>query len=153
MRNELFSAEKGKGAFLNRRRICVSRTGRLKRSLLATGFAYDFKKSKDSNIENFLNFIIGARAIRRAGSAALDLCYVACGRLDGFWELDLHPWDTAAGGLIVKEAGGRMSGFDGGAFSHYGSELLASNRKIHSEMVRVLKMPKRLKIGLKKRKG
>jgi len=151
LRDELFSAEKDRGAVLNKKRISVSKTSKLKKSLLATGFAYNFKKSTKSNIENFLEFIVNARAIRRAGSAALDLCYVACGRFDGFWELDLNPWDTAAGSLIVKESGGVMSRLDGTPFSHYDNETLASNGKIHREMIRVLKRAKKLNIVLEKR--
>jgi len=147
-REELFCAERGKGAFLNKRRIRVSRTRRLKDSLLATGFAYGFKKARRSNIENFLQFLLCSRAIRRAGSAALDLCYVACGRFDGFWELDLYPWDTAAASLIATEAGGSVSRLDTTAYSHYAKEILASNGKIHSEMAKVLRKAERLKIRL-----
>ena len=146
MREELFYAEKGKGAFLNKKRIQVSRTPKLKDSLLATGFAYNFKRARKSNIENFINFSLNSRAIRRAGSAALDLSYVACGRFDGFWELDLYPWDTAAGSLIVKEAGGKISKFLGKTYSHYDKELLASNGRIHSEMIKVLKNAEGIKI-------
>lgn len=148
MREELFCAEKDGGAFLNKRRIHVSRTRRLKDSLLATGFAYGFKKARRSNIENFLQFLLYSRAVRRAGSAALDLCYVACGRFDGFWELDLYPWDTAAASLIVAEAGGSVSRLDATVYSHYAKEILASNGKIHSKMTETLKKAERLKIRL-----
>lgn len=146
MREELFHAEKGKGAFLNNKRIHVSRTPRLKNSLLATGFAYGFKKARRSNLENFLSFMLNARAIRRAGSAALDLCYVACGRFDGFWELNLHPWDTAAASLIVKEAKGKVSKFNSQHYSHYDKEILASNGKVHSQMIKILRNAERFRI-------
>lgn len=140
IRNELFYAQKNKGAYLNKKSIWVSKTNRLLKSLLATGFAYNFRK-KDrtkNNINNFINFLMTSQAVRRAGSAALDLCYVACGRFDGFWELDLHPWDTAAASLIVKEAGGKVTKFDGTKYSHYDNNILASNGKIHNQMIKVL---------------
>jgi len=101
---ELFEAGRGEGAFLNGQKIRVSHVGNLSRSLLATGFPYDVKKGREDNIVHFINFLKVAQAVRRPGSACLDLCYVAVGRLDGFWELKLQPWDTAAGSLIVKEA-------------------------------------------------
>ncbi|MCM8782405.1 MAG: inositol monophosphatase [Candidatus Omnitrophica bacterium] len=138
LRDELFLAEEGSGAYLNDKMIGVSRTKKLSEGLLATGFAYGIKEAKNNNIKNFRNFLMRALAIRRAGSAALDFCYVACGRLDGFWELDLHPWDCAAGGLIVKEAGGNITRFDGSKWSHYDKDVLASNGIIHKEMVKIL---------------
>ncbi len=138
MRDELFHAEEGKGAYLNKKRIFVSRAKRLEESLLATGFAYGVREAKDDNIANFRNFLRRAMAIRRAGSAALDLTYVACARFDGFWELGLKPWDSAAGCLIVKEAKGAISRFDGSAYSHYDKDLLATNGHIHRQMVKVL---------------
>ena len=149
IREELFCAEKGRGAFLNKRKIRVSKTLKLKNSLLGTGFAYDFKNADRSNMENFINFIMHARAVRRAGSAALDLCYVACGRFDGFWELDLYPWDTSAASLIVKEGGGIVSKFSGKPYSQYDKEILASNGKIHSDMIKVLNEAKQIKISFK----
>ena len=106
VRNELFSAERGRGAHLNGKPIKVSPQKDLKKSLLMTGFSYKLGKSMEANLVHFRNFLIASQAVRRAGSASLDLCYVACGRLEGFWELDLKPWDTAAGWLIVREAGG-----------------------------------------------
>jgi myo-inositol-1(or 4)-monophosphatase len=148
MRDELFRAERGHGAFLNKKKMRVSQTAKLKNALLATGFAYDFKKARKSNVENFVHFIVAARAIRRAGSAALDLCYVACGRFDGFWELDLYPWDTAAGRLIVEEAGGTVSRLRGSAYSHYDKEILASNGKIHNAMITVLRNAEKNSIDL-----
>lgn len=138
MRDELFFAEKDKGAFLNNRRISVSKIKSLSRSLLATGFSYRVKQDR-TNIRHFENFIAGSQAIRRAGSAALDLCYVACGRFDGFWEMGLFPWDTAASSLIAEEAGGLVSDFSGKDFNIYYDDILASNGIIHDQMIRVLK--------------
>ena len=146
--DELFVAEKGKGAFLSegshstegRQRIFVSQATELSQSLLATGFPYDIRKSKIDNLDHFANFYKKAQAVRRGGSAALDLCYLAMGRFDGFWELKLSPWDTAAGTLIVEEAGGKVSDFSGGPFNILLKEILASNGKIHSQMIEVLKL-------------
>jgi myo-inositol-1(or 4)-monophosphatase len=135
---ELFYAVKGKGAFCNRRRIHVTDQKKLSRSLLATGFPYDIAESKIDNLDNFARMYKTAQGIRRGGSAALDLCYLACGRFDGFWELKLHPWDSAAGVVIVREAGGRITDFHGRRFSIYGQELLASNGHIHRQMQKVL---------------
>ncbi|MBL7156943.1 MAG: inositol monophosphatase [Candidatus Omnitrophica bacterium] len=137
-RDEIFHSELKGGAFLNRKRICVSRTRDLGKSLVATGFAYDVRSARKKNIKNFINFLKASQAVRRAGSAALDLCYVACGRFDGFWEFYLHTWDTAAGLLLIKEAGGRVSRLNGSPYSFCDNEILASNSKIHSQMVRVL---------------
>ena len=138
MLDELFVAEKGHGATLNGNRISVSKTGKLDKSLLATGFPYDIRTSPKNNLDNFARFAVKAQAIRRAGSAALDLCYVACGRFDGFWEMKLRPWDVAAAALMVKEAGGMITAFGGGGFSIYGHECLASNALVHEEMLSVL---------------
>lgn len=138
MLNELFTAEKNKGAYLNNKNIKVSDIKELTKSLLATGFPYDVRTSPDNNIANFANFAVRAQAIRRAGSAALDMCYVACGRFDGFWEMKLKPWDTAAAWLIIKEAGGMVTGFNGKEFSLYSGETLASNGLIHDEMIKAL---------------
>ncbi|HBO84501.1 MAG: inositol monophosphatase [Deltaproteobacteria bacterium GWC2_42_11] len=137
---ELFTAEKGRGACLNNRKIQVSSTTKLNNSLLATGFPYDIRTSSNNNINYFTNFAVRVQAIRRAGSAALDSCYVACGRFDGFWELKLKPWDVAAGGLIVKEAGGILSDFKGNPFSIYSHETVASNGIIHKQMIEVLNL-------------
>ena len=139
MLNELFTAEKGKGAYLNNKNIKVSNISDLSQSLLATGFPYDVRTSKQNNIVNFANFAVRVQAIRRAGSAALDMCYVACGRFDGFWELKLKPWDTAAAMLIIREAGGAVTDFSGKPFSMYSGETMASNGLIHDKMTRVLK--------------
>ena len=129
--DELFTAQEGQGAFLNGDRIAVSTTERLTEALLCTGFPYDLRESAVNNLDHFNNFIMEARAIRRDGSAALDLCYVAMGRFDGFWELKLNPWDVAAGKLVVEEAGGLVTDFGE-------SPLDISNGRIHEEMVMVL---------------
>jgi myo-inositol-1(or 4)-monophosphatase len=127
---------------LNGQRIGVSAVDDLNRSLLATGFPYDLRESPVNNIAHFNNFLIRAQAVRRCGSAAMDLCYVACGRFDGFWELKLKPWDHAAGTLIVREAGGRITDFSGGVFKITGQESLASNGLIHQAMIHVLGLAK-----------
>ncbi|MFH1552482.1 MAG: inositol monophosphatase family protein [Candidatus Omnitrophota bacterium] len=136
-RDELFTAEEGKGAFLGGKRIKVSETGTVANSLIATGFAYDVA-GKIDNIESFKTMLKNAQAVRRAGSAAIDLCYVACGRFDGFWELGLNPWDTAAGQLIVKEAGGVVTKLNGEPFEIYQKKILATNGRIHNEMRKLL---------------
>jgi myo-inositol-1(or 4)-monophosphatase len=136
--DELFTAQQGQGASLNGERIAVSTTGRLTEALICTGFPYDLRESPVNNVDHFNNFIMEAQAIRRDGSAALDLCYVAAGRFDGFWELKLYPWDVAAGTLIVEEAGGVVTDFKGSPLDIYGQETLASNGRIHKEMMRVL---------------
>lgn len=141
-REEMFWALEGQGAFLNRDRIKVSSTDDLGKSLVATGFPYDIRESEVNNIENFVNFVTRVQGIRRCGSAAMDLCYVACGRFDGFWELKLKPWDVAAGALIVKEAGGRISDFQNRECSIYGQETLATNNLIHQQMADVLQLNK-----------
>jgi myo-inositol-1(or 4)-monophosphatase len=138
-REELFSATKGKGARLNGKKIRVSSTRRLSQSLLATGFPYDIRVSSVNNFDHFQNFALCAQAVRRAGSAALDLCYVAAGRFDGFWEMKLGPWDMAAGSLLVKEAGGKSTDFSGRPLQLEGQQVLASNGKIHRSMIRILK--------------
>jgi myo-inositol-1(or 4)-monophosphatase len=142
MREETFSGIKDKGAYLNGDKIRVSDVDDLDRSLLATGFPYDLRESKENNFDHFNNFLTRAQAIRRCGSAAIDLCYVACGRFDGFWELKLKPWDVAAAALIVLEAGGHLSDFQGQEFSIYSRETLGTNRLIHQQMLDVLRMGK-----------
>lgn len=136
--DEMFTASKGSGALLNDGPISVSGVEGIDRGLLATGFPYDIRTSKEDNLDHFAAFAKRGQAIRRAGSAALDLCYVACGRFDGFWEMKLNPWDTAAGALVVAEAGGRVTDFSGGDFSVYGPEVLATNGLIHDEMLGIL---------------
>jgi myo-inositol-1(or 4)-monophosphatase len=140
MRDEMFTAERGAGAALNNRPVRVSKTEDLMQSILSTGFPYDIKTSTLTNLNHWANFAMNAQALRRDGAAALDLCYVACGRFDGFWELNLSPWDTAAGALIVAEAGGRITDFAGGPFSNYKPEIVASNGLIHERMIEVLTM-------------
>jgi myo-inositol-1(or 4)-monophosphatase len=138
MRDELFSAARGQGAFLNGKPIAVSRNDVLIRSLLATGFPYDRAVSKENNLNYFNALIMASQEIRRSGSASLDLCALAAGRLDGYWELKLHPWDVAAGSLIVLEAGGSVSDFTGTRFSIRDKELVASNGRIHGLMLDIL---------------
>lgn len=140
MREEMFSAVKGEGAFLNGKEIKVSGVEDLNKGLLATGFPYDVRTSKVNNIVHFNNFITRVQGIRRCGSAAMDLCYVACGRFEGFWEVKLSPWDMAAGALIVQEAGGQVSDFQNGEFTIHSDEILASNGLIHEQMVEVLQL-------------
>jgi len=139
MLDELFEAEKGKGAFLNGRPIKVSKANDFSKSLLSTGFPYDIRRSKNNNLNHFSNFAVKAQAIRRMGSAAIDLAYLACGRFDGFWELKLHVWDVAAAALIIQEAGGNITDFNGGEYSMYKDNILASNGLIHEEMIQVLR--------------
>lgn len=138
MMDELFTVARGEGAFLNGERLHVSRRAPLKNCLLATGFPYDRNRDNENNLANFEKFQFSARAVRRAGAAALDLAYVAAGRLDGYWECKLKPWDVAAGTLLVEEAGGRVSDHGGGPYSVYHHRILASNGLIHDEMVAVL---------------
>jgi myo-inositol-1(or 4)-monophosphatase len=133
-RDELFTAEQGKGALLNGETIRVSKTAALKESLLATGFPSQ-KRHKNPNIFFYHQITLRTHGVRRAGSAALDLCNVACGRYDGFWEFNLNPWDTAAGVLIVEEAGGNVTGFDGSPFELNSRETLASNGLLHEAML------------------
>ncbi|MFC1729286.1 inositol monophosphatase family protein [candidate division KSB1 bacterium] len=133
--NEMFTAVKGGGAFLNGRPIHVSEEENLDRSLLVTGFPYDIRESAINNVGLFNHLIMKAQAVRRDGSAALDLAYLAAGRFDGFWELKLHPWDMAAGALIIEEAGGKVSRFDGSEFHVNTFDLLATNGKIHGKMI------------------
>jgi myo-inositol-1(or 4)-monophosphatase len=141
--DELFAARRGAGATLNGRRIGVSREDELGRALLATGFAYDVHESEDDNLDHFADFAKRARGLRRDGSAALDLCYVAAGRFDGYWELKLHPWDVAAGNLIVEEAGGRSSDFAGNPAAGDGRETLASNGRLHAAMLEIMTIRER----------
>jgi myo-inositol-1(or 4)-monophosphatase len=137
LRRECFAAVKSQGASLNGSSIRISQVRELNKSLLATGFPYDRRENAEFYLAFFKAFLIPSQDIRRGGSAALDLCYVACGRLDGFWELKLHAWDTAAGSLIVREAGGALSTLSGNEFSIWGMETLASNGFIHHEMIRI----------------
>ena len=133
-RDELFAAEQGRGASLNGQAIRVSKTGTLKESLLATGFP-SHKRHKNPNIYFYHQITLHTHGVRRAGSAALDLCNVASGRYDGFWEFNLNPWDTAAGVLIVEEAGGTVTRFDGSAFELNSRETIASNGLLHQALL------------------
>jgi myo-inositol-1(or 4)-monophosphatase len=133
-RDELFAAEQGSGAYLNDQRIHVSKTTHLAECLVATGFP-SHKRHKNPNIFFYHQITLQTHGVRRAGSAALDLCYVACGRFDGFWEFNLNPWDTAAGVLIVEEAGGRITDFHGGSFDLNGRETLGSNGLVHQALL------------------
>jgi myo-inositol-1(or 4)-monophosphatase len=136
LRDEMFVAEKGKGAWLNGKQIQVSRTKTLQESLTATGFPSQ-KRHLNPNAYFYYQITLRSHGVRRAGSAALDLAYVACGRLEGFWEFNLNPWDTSAGVLLVTEAGGTVSHFDGGAFTLDSREVLATNGLIKDEIVHI----------------
>jgi myo-inositol-1(or 4)-monophosphatase len=133
-RDELFAAEQGSGAYLNQQRISVSKIPNLAECLVGTGFP-SHKRHKNPNIFFYHQITLRTHGVRRAGSAALDLCNVACGRFDGFWEFNLNPWDTAAGVLIVEEAGGRITDFSGGPFQLNSRETLASNGLVHSALL------------------
>lgn len=137
---ELFESLKGAGAFLNQRPITVSKTTNLIDSLLATGFPYTVHQNPDEVMKRFGNLALRGQAIRRMGSAALDLCYVAAGRFAGFWEQDLKPWDTAAGALLVEEAGGRVTDFEGNPFNPFLKTALASNSLIHEDLLAALRL-------------
>jgi len=137
-RDELFTAVEKGGAHLNGNPIHVSGTTTLGDSLLVTGFAYDIRDTPRNNLDHFAKFALKAQGLRRTGSAALDLCYVAAGRFDGFWEVRLNPWDMAAGSVIAQEAGGRLTDFRGNPLSIYEQELVASNGHIHQAMLTVL---------------
>jgi myo-inositol-1(or 4)-monophosphatase len=137
-RAELFTAERGTGAFLNGQRMHVSAAAELIDALLVTGFPYDVHKHTADLVTMFGAFLGRARAVRRLGSAALDLCYVAAGRFDGYWEQHLWPWDVAAGALIVAEAGGTVTGMDGSDFDPAAAHLVASNGRVHTAMLNVI---------------
>jgi len=133
LRDEMFSAARGEGATLNGEAIYVSGTKTLQESLIATGFPSQ-KRHRSPNVHFYQEFTLRSHGVRRAGSAALDLAYVACGRLEGFWEFQLNPWDTSAGYLLLEEAGGRITHFDGSKFTLDSREILATNGLIHNEM-------------------
>jgi myo-inositol-1(or 4)-monophosphatase len=137
-RRELFTAERGRGAWRNGEPLHVSKADTLIDSLLVTGFPYTVQQNPAELMGLFSDFMTTAQAIRRLGSAALDLCYVACGRFEGFWEQKLQPWDVAAGALIVAEAGGRVTTLDGGPFSPRAGSVIASNGHIHEQMVQTI---------------
>ncbi len=138
MLDELFTAVRGGGATVNGRRIHVSQVADLEGSFLATGFPYDIRDNPDNNLDHFARFSLRALAIRRAGAAAVDLCYLACGRFDGFWELRLKPWDLAAGMLIIREAGGRVTDLEGNSYRFGAPGVCASNGLIHEAMLAVI---------------
>ncbi len=137
-RKELFTAERGEGAYMNGRALHVSHATELLDSLLVTGFPYSVHEESGDLVELFGFFLGRARAVRRLGSAALDLCYVAGGRFEAFWEQHLKTWDVAAGALIVEEAGGRVTGMDGAPFDPSAGHLIASNRHVHDEVRAVI---------------
>jgi len=137
-REELFMAERGQGARLNGIPLHVSHAETVLDSMLCTGFPYDVHQTVNEVVGLFGDFVSNARAVRRLGSAALDLCYVAAGRFDGFWEQRLHPWDMAAGALLVEEAGGRVTDMKGGTFSSRTGSIIASNGRVHDEMERII---------------
>src|SRR5437016_5826478 len=137
-RNELFAAERGGGASLINKPVRVSQTEKLSEALVVTGFPYNFKEREDFG-RHLTAFLLKSRGVRRDGSAAIDLAYVACGRFDGMWEEGLNPWDMAAGYLLIEEAGGRVSFYDGSNYSVHRPPIVASNGLIHSQMLDVLK--------------
>lgn len=136
--NEFFFAEKGQGATLNDKKIQVSSNHKLEAAFLVTGFPYHWDATSGQTINTFERLIRRGVPVRRLGSAALDLCYVACGRFDGFWEYNLQPWDSAAGFLMVEESGGEVSDFQSGRYSPYQKEILASNASIHQHLLEVI---------------
>jgi myo-inositol-1(or 4)-monophosphatase len=138
LRQETFAATTGGGAYLNGDAIHVSGVEHLADAFLATGFPYDRRTAQDNNVQRLDDFLRRSQGVRRAGAAVLDLAYVACGRFDGFWEIRLNPWDVAAGILIVREAGGRATDFSGGPDCLSGQRILASNGRIHDQMLQVL---------------
>jgi myo-inositol-1(or 4)-monophosphatase len=138
-RPELFTAQRGGGAYLNGRRLAVSDARSLIDGVVVTGFPYDVHARVNEIVGLFGAFVGQARAVRRLGSAAIDLCYVAAGRMDGFWESDLKPWDIAAGALIVAEAGGRVSNMDGGPYASRDGNILATNGHLHEPMLEIIR--------------
>lgn len=138
LKEELFTAERGAGAYLNGRRLRVSSASALNSSLLVTGFPYDVREDLANKLRPFARFMGLARAIRRDGAAALDLGYLAAGRIDGFWEEKLQPWDMLAGALMIEEAGGRLTRFDGSDYGLSADEVLASNGRLHPAMLEVM---------------
>ena len=135
---ELFRAEHGRGAFLNDKKIAVSAVSSISHSLVATGFPYDMSNDRDNNVRDFCRVVREAQGTRRMGVASLDLAYVACGRFDGFWEPGLAPWDVAAGWVLVREAGGTVTDYQGGEFRMDNRRIVASNGIIHCELLGLL---------------
>ena len=138
MRDEMFAAERGQGATLNERRIRVSNVEGLNNAMMCTGFPYDVRTRPDF-ARDFTNFTLNAQAVRRDGSAALDLAYIACGRFDGFWEDGLNPWDVAAGAILINEAGGRITNYENEPLNIYTKKVVASNGRVHEAMLRLLR--------------
>ena len=138
LRDECFAARRGTGATLNGVPIAVTREGRLENTLAATGFPYDVHERPEETLRFFAPFLSRVQGVRRDGSAALNLAYVACGRFDLFWEVKLHPWDVAAAALLVEEAGGRVTDFAGGPMPSDGFEVAASNGALHDALLGVL---------------
>jgi myo-inositol-1(or 4)-monophosphatase len=138
-RGEMFAAERGAGATLNGERIKVSDVDSLEQALLVTGFPYDVRERMSTYLPAWRLFLEHAQGVRRLGAAAVDIAYVACGRFEGFWELGLHAWDCAAGWVIVEEAGGRVTKFDGGPFELFSPQFLCTNGRVHDEMIEVLR--------------
>jgi myo-inositol-1(or 4)-monophosphatase len=136
--DELYAAERGRGAVLNDTPLAVSPRSALNESLLATGFPYDIRATDDNNLREYAALSLRARAVRRLGSAVLDLAWVACGRFDGYWELRLGPWDIAAGSLLVEEAGGRVTDLDGGPVILDAPRIVATNGRVHAELLAAL---------------
>ena len=138
MMNEYFFAEKGSGAYLNDIKIEVSKESNFGKALLVTGFPYNSSENKNNPAEIFTDIVYKNIPVRRLGSAAIDLCWTACGRFEGFWEFDLNPWDIAAGCLIMEEAGGKLTNFNNEKLDIYGKEILATNGLIHKELLEVV---------------
>jgi len=138
VRDELFAAARGHGATLNGTPVRVSSIARVEDALLVTGFPYDVREHPERSLPQFQAFLMRAQGIRRDGSAALNLCYLAAGRFDGFWEASLSPWDVAAGALLIREAGGTLTDYDGGPFRLESRRILASNGRLHEEMQAIL---------------
>jgi myo-inositol-1(or 4)-monophosphatase len=141
LRDEMFWARAGEGAFLNDGPLAVSDTAHLEEALLATGFPYDRLEQPQTNLDRFCLLTLRCRGVRRGGSAALDLCYTACGRLDGFWEIRLYPWDVCAGAFIVEQAGGRVTDLQGRPYDWSGKETVATNGRLHRELIEALALP------------
>ena len=137
-RKELFTAEAGVGSWLNGNRLHASTTATVLESMLVTGFPYNIHEKADEFLAVFAQALKTARAIRRLGSAAIDICWVAAGRMDGFWEASLKPWDTRAAALILEEAGGKVTAMDGAAWNAYAGDIVATNGRIHDEVLRIL---------------
>ncbi len=141
--NEMFSVRRGAGAFLNGARIEVSKQANYKQGLFVTGFPYNVDENPESVIEQFSNFLRKGLLIRRLGSAALDLAYVACGRFEAFWEIGLSPWDTSAGQLMIREAGGRVTHYDGSDYNIYKKSIIATNGLHHERIAEIIREVKK----------